>query len=105
MFQHDIRYNYLLNELKRKDATFVCLHEVTKFMMEHIRNNAWIRKNYYLHTDKWSKSNDLNVLLSKIPAYKYFYFSLPKLSKNIITNLYKIQLGDKHFTMSLSAED
>ncbi|KAM3136940.1 hypothetical protein pb186bvf_011025 [Paramecium bursaria] len=48
----DLRTVEILKIIEQKQATYVCLQEVTQRFMQHANNNQYIKQNYYITNNK-----------------------------------------------------
>lgn len=103
IFQHERRYEAILAELKRRDPTFISLNEVTDTMMNLLREDEWVRDQYYMSVDSDPAAAHWNVILSKIPAEECHVFSLLNLKKRALTNLYRLTYREQELRLTFTS--
>ena len=103
IFQHDIRYRNILDELKRIQPLFISLNEVTRYMLDMIEGEDWIQENYYMSVDEKLVASNGNVWLSRLNPVLTHQINMPESLKPVITNVYNIRMNNKEFTMTFSS--
>ena len=97
-----IRYKSILDEIKESQPTFISLNEVSQFMLSMIKNEDWIKENYFLLVDEPIEKHG-NVLLSKTKPSTVYLTEVADCPKKIITGIFNFKNGEKQFKLSVSS--